>query len=289
MPRAATGCSPTRRGRWNSPRTWSRARSCPTRRGRRRRSRASCGGRCCASRSPSRCGSTSRRSKTSVVVLVQLAAWRPAPGGTPGSRLFSWTTYAFVLWNIGTTLILLGVATIVHAQPGAPGAPAGARRRRVRQRARGRRLPAGRRPRGEAGGARLPRHEEPHPAADRPAHRHAGRRLPRPADAAYPDEAAARTDAGRRGGDGAARTTSTTWSGCWRATSPSPAARATEKPRAARPRRVLLAEVVRQARRRRCRGRTGDRRRSARCRCAPMPSGALSPTLSTTRCALPIT
>ena len=31
---------------------------------------------------------------------------------TPRARLFSWTTYAFVLWTVGTTLILLGVATI---------------------------------------------------------------------------------------------------------------------------------------------------------------------------------
>jgi len=49
--------------------------------------------------------------KERVVVLVQLA------GGVlridvPRARLFSWTTYAFVLWTIGTTLILLGVATI---------------------------------------------------------------------------------------------------------------------------------------------------------------------------------
>lgn len=46
-----------------------------------------------------------------VVVLVQLA------DGVlhleiPRHRLYSWTTYAFVLWTIGTTLILLGVATI---------------------------------------------------------------------------------------------------------------------------------------------------------------------------------
>ena len=50
--------------------------------------------------------------KGKVVILVQL------PQGVlrleaPRSRLFSWTTYAFVLWTVGTTLILLGIATVV--------------------------------------------------------------------------------------------------------------------------------------------------------------------------------
>lgn len=46
-----------------------------------------------------------------MVVLVQLA------NGVlrlevPRRRVFSWTTYAFVLWTLGMTLILLGIATI---------------------------------------------------------------------------------------------------------------------------------------------------------------------------------
>jgi two-component system, OmpR family, osmolarity sensor histidine kinase EnvZ len=49
--------------------------------------------------------------KDKVVVLVQLAQG-VLRLETPRSRLFSWTTYAFVLWTVGTTLILLGVATI---------------------------------------------------------------------------------------------------------------------------------------------------------------------------------
>ena len=46
-----------------------------------------------------------------VVVLVQLAEG-VLRLEIPRHRLHSWTTFAFVLWTIGTTLILLGVATI---------------------------------------------------------------------------------------------------------------------------------------------------------------------------------
>ena len=49
--------------------------------------------------------------KEQVVVLVQLADGILRLE-TPRARLFSWTTYTFVLWTVGTTLILLGVATI---------------------------------------------------------------------------------------------------------------------------------------------------------------------------------
>jgi two-component system osmolarity sensor histidine kinase EnvZ len=49
--------------------------------------------------------------KDQVVVLVQLAEGI-LKIEVPRGRLFSWTTYAFVLWTVGTTLILLGVATI---------------------------------------------------------------------------------------------------------------------------------------------------------------------------------
>lgn len=49
--------------------------------------------------------------KDRVVILVQLAD-SVLRLEVPRQRLFTWTTYAFVLWNIGTTLILLGVATI---------------------------------------------------------------------------------------------------------------------------------------------------------------------------------
>src|SRR5512134_242612 len=49
--------------------------------------------------------------KDQVVVLVQLAEG-VLRIEVPRARLFTWTTYAFVLWNVGTTLILLGVATI---------------------------------------------------------------------------------------------------------------------------------------------------------------------------------
>src|SRR5512147_3304950 len=49
--------------------------------------------------------------KEQVVVLVQLADG-VLRLETPRARLFSSTTYTFVLWTVGTTLILLGVATI---------------------------------------------------------------------------------------------------------------------------------------------------------------------------------
>ena len=49
--------------------------------------------------------------KDQVVVLVQLAEGILRIE-VPRARLFTWTTYAFVLWTVGTTLILLGVATI---------------------------------------------------------------------------------------------------------------------------------------------------------------------------------
>lgn len=46
-----------------------------------------------------------------VVILVQLADG-VLRLQVPRQRLFSWTTYAFVLWTIGMSLILLGIATI---------------------------------------------------------------------------------------------------------------------------------------------------------------------------------
>lgn len=49
--------------------------------------------------------------KDRVIILVQLAD-SVLRLEVPRQRLFSWTTYAFVLWNVGTTLILLGVTTI---------------------------------------------------------------------------------------------------------------------------------------------------------------------------------
>lgn len=49
--------------------------------------------------------------KDRVIIMVQLADG-VLHLEVPRQRLFSWTTYAFVLWNVGTTLILLGVATI---------------------------------------------------------------------------------------------------------------------------------------------------------------------------------
>jgi two-component system osmolarity sensor histidine kinase EnvZ len=49
--------------------------------------------------------------KDRVIVSVQLADG-VLRLEVPRHRLHSWTTYAFVLWTIGTTLILLGVATI---------------------------------------------------------------------------------------------------------------------------------------------------------------------------------
>ena len=49
--------------------------------------------------------------KDRVVVLVQLADG-VLRLEVPRTRLFSWTIYAFVLWTLGTTLILLGVSTI---------------------------------------------------------------------------------------------------------------------------------------------------------------------------------
>jgi two-component system, OmpR family, osmolarity sensor histidine kinase EnvZ len=49
--------------------------------------------------------------KDRVVVFVQLADG-VLRLDVPRQRLFSWTTYAFVLWIVGTTLILLGVSTI---------------------------------------------------------------------------------------------------------------------------------------------------------------------------------
>lgn len=49
--------------------------------------------------------------KDQVVVLMQLAEGILRIE-VPRGRLFTWTTYAFVLWTVGSTLILLGVATI---------------------------------------------------------------------------------------------------------------------------------------------------------------------------------
>ena len=58
---------------------------------------------------PVRVDEQTRRQR--VTVLVQLADG-VLRFDVPRSRVFSWTTYAFALWTLGTTLILLGVATI---------------------------------------------------------------------------------------------------------------------------------------------------------------------------------
>ena len=56
----------------------------------------------------------------------------------PRNRLYTPTTYIFILWMVGSSLVLLCVAGGFPAQSGKVAAAAGGRRRRVRQRASGR-------------------------------------------------------------------------------------------------------------------------------------------------------
>ena len=112
-------------------------------------------------------------------------------------RLTTPTTYIFILWMIGSSLVLLIVAAIFSAQPGEVAAPARGRRRGVRQGPAGRVLQARGRARSAPGGGRLHPDARPHPAPDPPAHRDAGRRVARSAHAADAHEARARA-AGRQ-------------------------------------------------------------------------------------------
>ena len=112
------------------------------------------------------------------------------------SAAYASNSEIFLLWMVGTSLVLLAVAIAVPAQPD-PADPAARRRRReLRQGPRGAGLPAARRARGAPRGARLHRDEDAHRARDRAAHRDAGRRVARPAH--RPDPLQARTGAARR-------------------------------------------------------------------------------------------
>ncbi len=113
-------------------------------------------------------------------------------------RLFTSTTYIFVLWMVGTSLVLFAVATLFMRNQVRP----------IRRLARamdlfgkGREV-ADFKPAGAAevrqAAAAFNAMRDSHPAHDHPAHRDAGRRQPRSAHAADPHEAAARHDRRRR-------------------------------------------------------------------------------------------
>ena len=147
---------------------------------------------------PALCAST-RPATISDVLIRFSCADGVLTAEVPRNRLYSSTTYIFVLWMVGSSLVLLAVAGGFSAQSGKIAAPAGGGGRRVRQGPSGAVLQGRGRPRGPAGGGRLYADARPHPAPDPPAHRDARRRVARSAHAADPHEAGAGDDRRRSG------------------------------------------------------------------------------------------
>ena len=205
------------------------------------------------------------------------------------SQAYASNTHIFLLWMVGTSLVLLDHRHPLPAQPD-PADPAARRgRRKLRQGpADAARLPPARRRRGAPRRLRLHPDARAHRAPDRAAHGDADRRQPRPAH--HPDPLQAAAGAGRleAGPRGARTRTSTTCSRCWKAISPSPAARRRRTPGAS-----TSSDYLRQARRggQAAQAQADDhaRRRARRCMCGRTPSRGCCPTSSATRSAMPRT
>ncbi len=125
------------------------------------------------------------------------AGRRDAGRACRGSGSRQPTTYIFVLWMVGSSLVLLAIASVFMRNQVRSLRRLAVRRRELRQGPRRAELQARGCDRSAPSGARLHQDARPHPAPDHPAHRDAGRRLARSAHAADAHEARARADAGR--------------------------------------------------------------------------------------------
>ena len=127
------------------------------------------------------------------------AAGRAARTAVPRKRLYSPTTYIFVLWMVGSSLVLLAVATVFlrnqvkSLRRLAAAADSFGKGRAVAP------FKIEGAARSSPGGGRVHDDARPHPAPDPPTHRDAGRRLARSAHAADADEARARAARQRPG------------------------------------------------------------------------------------------
>ena len=117
----------------------------------------------------------------------------------PLSRLYTPTTYIFIMWMIGSSLVLLSVAALFlrnqvkslrRLAAAAEGFGKGRPVAFTQDRGRARSAP---------GGSRLHADARPHPAADPAAHRDARRGVARSAHAAHPHEARPRAEGWRAG------------------------------------------------------------------------------------------
>ena len=153
--------------------------------------------RACRRASGGRCGSIPIRSTDEVDIRVQLDG-AVLQVMADRKRVMSTNTHVWVLWMIGTALILLSVAILFLRNQIRPIERLGRCGRGVRQGARRARLSAVRRDGSAARVARLPRHARAHLALRAAAHGHARRRQPRSAHAADAHEARAGDDGRQR-------------------------------------------------------------------------------------------
>ncbi len=128
-----------------------------------------------------------------VLIVVQLADG-VLTVDVPLSRLYTPTTYIFIMWMIGSSLVLLSVAALFlrnqvkslrRLAAAAEGFGKGRPVAFTQDRGRARSAP---------GGGRLHADARPHPAADPAAHRDARRGVARSAHAAHPHEARPRAE-----------------------------------------------------------------------------------------------
>ena len=146
----------------------SRSSPCSTRRSRTRS----------ASRSDGRSGSIRSADPSLIEIRVKLTSGVMRVIARR-SQAYASNSHIFLFWMAGTSLVLLGIAILFLRNQIRPIL----RLAEVAEsfgKGRDDRVPAARRPRGAAGGPRLPRDEAPHRARHRAAHDHAERGQPRP-------------------------------------------------------------------------------------------------------------
>ena len=112
---------------------------------------------------------------------------------TRRSQAYASNSHIFLMWMVGTSLVLLGIAVDLPAQPDPADPEAGGGGGSIRQGARNR-LPSPRRARSPAGRPRVHRDAPPRGAGLRAAHGHAQRRQPRPAHHPHALQALDRAD-----------------------------------------------------------------------------------------------
>ena len=213
-----------------------------------------------------------------IEIRVQLDDGRACASLARRSQAYASNSHIFLVWMVGTSLVLLGVAILFLRNQIRPILQARRGGRELRQGPRDR-VPAARRPRGAPGRPRLHRDEAAHRARDGAAHDDAERRQPRPAHHPDPLQALARprrADAGGRGPEARRRRDEPHAGGLSRLR----ARRCRRAGRADRPARAAGGAAGRRRAPRARHASVDDRRRSDRRPCGPTPSGAACSTSS---------